>query len=78
MPLSKLIVKMYGVILEVGLWVLLLAALVGGWQANGFLGAIGALVIVAVLASVLFGAFLVINEIRDRVKAIDERQAGAS
>ena len=77
MPLSKLIVQMYGVILEVGLWFLLLGALVGGWQANGFIGAITTLIGVAILASVVFGAFLVLNEIRDRVKAIELRQSNS-
>ena len=34
--LTKIVVKLYAVILEVGLWLLLLVGSVGGWQANGF------------------------------------------
>ena len=75
MPLSKLIVQIYGVILEVGLWLALLGAIIGGWQANGFIGAVGMLIATAVIAAVFVGAFLVLNDIRDRVKAIEARQA---
>ncbi len=75
MPLSKFIVQIYGVILEVGLWLTLLTAFVGGWRANGLIGALGLTLITAVLAAVFAGAFLDLNEIRDRVKAIETAQA---
>ena len=75
MPLSKFIVQIYGVILAVGLWLTLLTAFVGGWRANGLIGALGLTLITAVLAAVFAGAFLVLNEIRDRVKAIETAQA---
>jgi len=73
MPLSKIIVKMYAVIIEVALWLVALVALVGGWQANGFIGAIGALIGATIFAAVLFGAFLVLEDIRTRVRAIEQR-----
>lgn len=71
--LSKIVVKIYTVLLEIGLWLLLLGGLIGGWQAQGLLGAIIGLVGSAVFGAVFFGAFLVLNDIRSRVKAIEER-----
>lgn len=73
MPLSKLVVKMYAAIIEVALWLVVLGALVGGWRAGGFFGAIGALIAATILAAVLFGAFLVLEDIRTRVRAIEQR-----
>lgn len=77
MPLSKIIVKLYAVIIEVGLWLVLLGSLIGGWQANGFVGAITTLIGASILAAVFFGAFLVINEIRDRLVAIERYKASS-
>lgn len=71
--LSKLVVNLYTVLLEIGLWLMLLAGSIAGWQAGGFLGAIGGLIAAAIFGAVFFGAFLVINDIRARVKAIEQR-----
>jgi hypothetical protein len=71
--LSKLVVRLYTALLEVGLWLLLITALIGGWQINGFLGAIGSVIGAAVFGAIFFGAFLVLNDIRTRVKTIEER-----
>jgi hypothetical protein len=71
--LSKIVVNIYTVLLEIGLWLLLLGGLIGGWQAQGFLGAIFGLVSAAIFGAIFFGAFLVLNDIRSRVKAIEER-----
>lgn len=71
--LSKLVVNIYTVLLEIGLWLLLLAGLIGGWQAQGIVGAIGGLIGAAIFGAVFFGAFLVLNDIRARVKAIEEK-----
>ena len=70
--LSKIVVKIYTVLLEIGLWLILLAGIIGGWQANGFIGAIGGLVAAAIFGAVFFGAFLVLDDIRARVKSIEE------
>lgn len=72
--LSKIVVKMYTILLEIGLWLILLTGLIGGWQAKGFVGAIGGLVAAAIFGAVFFGAFLVLDDIRARVKAIEERK----
>ncbi len=71
--LSKVVVNLYTVLLEVGLWLLLLSGFIGGWQAYGFFGAIGGLISAAIFGAVFFGAFLVLNDIRSRVKAIEEK-----
>lgn len=71
--LSKIVVNIYTVLLEISLWLLLIGGLIGGWQAQGFLGAIGGLVGAAIFGAVFFGAFLVLNDIRSRVKVIEER-----
>ena len=70
--LSKIVVNLYTVLLEIGLWLLLIGGLIGGWQAGGFLGAIGGLIGAAIFGAVFFGAFLVLNDIRARVRAIEE------
>lgn len=72
--LSKIVVKMYTILLEIGLWLILLTGLIAGWQAKGFVGAIGGLVAAAIFGAVFFGAFLVLDDIRARVKAIEERK----
>lgn len=59
--LTKLVVKLYAVILEIGLWLTLLTGLIGGWQASGFLGAV-----FGVIAAAIFGAFLVLEDNRLR------------
>lgn len=72
--LSKLVVNMYTVLLEIGLWFLLLGGAFSGWQAQGIGGAIVGLIGAAIFGAVFFGAFLVLNDIRATVKAIEERQ----
>lgn len=72
--LSKIVVKIYTILLEIGLWLILLTGLIGGWQAKGFVGAIGGFVTAAIFGAVFFGAFLVLDDIRARVKAIEERK----
>lgn len=72
--LSKIVVNLYTVLLEIGLWLLLLGGLIGGWQAGGFFSAIVGLVVAAIFGAVFFGAFLVLNDIRARVKSIEEKQ----
>lgn len=74
--LSKIVVNLYTVLLEIGLWLVLVFGLVGGWQSGGIIGAIVGLVGAAIFGAVFFGAFLVINDIRARVKVIEERHKG--
>lgn len=70
--LSKLVVNIYTALLEIGLWVLLIAGFVGGWQADGLLTAILGMIGAAIFGAVVLGAFLVLNDIRARVKIIEE------
>lgn len=72
--LSKIVVKLYTLLLEIGLWLLLITGLIGGWQAGGLFGAIGGLIASGIFGAVFFGAFLVLNDIRARVQKIEEKQ----
>jgi hypothetical protein len=72
--LSRIIVSSWAVLIEISLWLLLLAALVGGWQAGGIGGAIGGLVVAFIIGSMFLGAFLVLEDIRKSVKAIENRK----
>lgn len=71
--LSRIVVSLYKVILEIALWLVLLAGVIGGWKNGGFTGALVGLVVVAILSAVLFGAFLVLGDIRQSVRAIEAR-----
>jgi hypothetical protein len=72
--LSKIVIKLYSVLLEIGLWILLLAGIIGGWQSGGFFGAIAGLISAAIFGAVFFGAFLLLADIRNSVDAIKERK----
>lgn len=72
--LSQIIVNLYAVLLEISLWIILVAGAIGGWNAGRFLGAIGGMVIAAVFGASFFGALLVLNDIRNMVKKIADRQ----
>jgi len=78
MVLSKLVVKIYTVLLEFSLWGLLIAGFVGGWQADGLLTAILGLIGAAIFGAVILGSFLVLNDIRARVKIIEERNQSST
>jgi len=76
--LSKLIVSSYNMFIEISLWLSLVLLVVGGWagassaDGSGILGAILGAVIWFVIAVVFFGAFLILGDIRERVKSIEE------
>jgi hypothetical protein len=72
--LSKIVVNIYMVLLEIGLWLILLVGAIAGWQAYGFFGMIVGIVFAAIFGAVFFGAFLVLEDIRNRVKSIESRK----
>lgn len=72
--LLKLVVNLYTVLLEIGLWVILLAVAIGGWQTNGWGCAIVGLFGAAMFGAVFFGAFLVLDDIRNRLRAIQNKK----
>jgi len=72
--LSKMIVSSYEMLIEISLWLFLLIALIGGWMAKGFIGAIIGSLLGFVFAVMFFGAFLVLSDIRKSVRAIEERR----
>lgn len=78
--LSKMIVNSYQILIEIALWLSLLAFVILGWQmrAGGFAGSImgfkGAIiwaVVWFIVAVVFFGGLLVLGDIRERVKKIE-------
>jgi hypothetical protein len=73
--LSKLIVGAWSTLIEISLWLLLFVALIGGWQANGFLGAIVGLVLAFIVGAMFLGAFLVLDDIRKTVSRIEKSRA---
>jgi len=72
--LSKIIVGAWSTLIEISLWLLLLVAFFGGWQANGFIGAIVGLVGAFIVGSMFLGAFLVLDDIRKTLKAIESKK----
>lgn len=70
--LSKIIVSSFELLVEVSLWLFLLMSVVAGWNfGDGFLGAIGGLIAGFVFAVMIFGAFLVLSDIRSSVRNIE-------
>lgn len=76
--LSKIIVGSWSILIEISLWLILLMGLIGGWQGGDFLGAIGGLIVAFVLGSMFLGAFLVLDDIRKTVKAIEKKQGSTA
>ena len=74
--LSRIIVNSYKQFIEIALWLSLLIAIVVGWQVpstffGGLLGVIVGIIVWFIMAVVFFGAFLVLEDIRERVKNIE-------
>ena len=73
---SKIIVKWLEWIVEIGIALTLIAAFIAGWNyGSGFFGGLIAAVVSTVVAGVfcalVFGAFIVLMEIRTSVKSIE-------
>lgn len=75
--LSKLIVTSYRILIEVAMWLMLVIGFIGGWAQKGFFGAIGGLIVAFIFCVVVFGAFLVILDIQNSVKAIEQRSGSS-
>ena len=77
--LSKIIVNSYKAFIEISLWLSLLVFVISGWSTGsspfggggGFMGAVIGAILWFVFAVVFFGAFLVLEDIRDRLKNIE-------
>ena len=73
--LTKFIVASYATLIEISLWLFLFIFLVSGWKSvGGFIGAIIGLVVGFVFAVMFFGAFLILEDIRKSVKAIEDKK----
>lgn len=80
MILSKLIVKWLEWIVEIGIWLCLIAAFVTGIKmGNGFFGSILSSVLyvigAGIFCAVVFGFFILINDIRSMMKKQIEAQS---
>lgn len=71
--LSRFIVRVYHVIIEILLWLFMLTAVSYGWKYNGMLGALGAAFGASLFGALVFGAFLVLSDIRLSVRRIEDR-----
>lgn len=70
--LSDFIAKSYKSVIEIALWLSLLAALFGGGNVGGFWGLITAFVVWVVVASVIFGFFVTVIDIKNSLSKIEE------
>jgi uncharacterized membrane protein YeiH len=73
MILSKLIVKRLEWVVEIGLWVFLIFGFLAGVSyGDGFFGSlisgIVAVIVVGVFGALIFGAFIMLNDIRSMLK----------
>ena len=80
MIMSKIIVKWLEWIIEIGIWLTLLSSFAAGWgYGNGFFGslfsAIFATVFAGVFCALIFGAFIVLMDIRTTVQRIEARES---
>jgi ABC-type proline/glycine betaine transport system permease subunit len=78
-----MIVKWLEWIIEIGIWLTLISAFIGGWgYGSGFFGslfsAIFATVLAGVFCALLFGAFIVLMDIRTMVQRIDRRESDST
>ena len=73
--LTKIIQKLFEPLIEVILWVSLLAAVIGGWQANGLMGSLLALLIWLLTSVIFIGLALIIVDIRNAVKRIEDSRS---
>lgn len=72
--LSKIIVNSYKVFIEIALWASLLLFIIIGWNigySSGIIGAILGVVLWFFGAVIFFGSFLVLVDIREKVKSIE-------
>ncbi len=74
--LTKLIITVFTGMLEIMLWLILIGAVVGGWMAmNGPIGAVVGLVVGFIFELGFFGVILLMIDIRNSVKSIEEKKA---
>jgi len=72
--LSKFILDSWSMMIEISLWLILLVAIIGGWQLNGFLGATVGLIGAFIVASIFQGVLLALDDIRKIVRAIENKK----
>lgn len=71
--LSRFIIKSYRLFIEGMIWLLLVGAFISGWSARGIGGALGGLLLAFLFCVAVFGTLLVLLDIRDSVKKLENR-----
>ncbi|MBR9792961.1 MAG: hypothetical protein GYB58_14540 [Gammaproteobacteria bacterium] len=71
--LSKVVVKLYSLLLEIALWVMLVVGFAAGFNVKGLWGGILGLLVAAIMGAVFLGGLLVLNDIRKRVTELEKR-----
>ena len=83
--LTRIVVKIYGALLEISLWFLLIVGLVAGYNFGfysfydygmAYIFAVVGGILALVVAAVLVGAFLVLEDIRKSVRRLEKHIAG--
>jgi len=80
--LTKIIVSSYDKLVEVTLWLFLIGSVIGGsvlgnLQDHAVYGGIGGLVVGFIFAVLVFGAFLILGDIRNAVRKIEAQQSAS-
>lgn len=82
MVLSRLIVTWLEWIIEIGIWIVLIAAFIAGVRVGdgligGLFSGLVSVLLAGIFCAVVFGFFIVLNDIRTMLrKAIDSRPPG--
>jgi hypothetical protein len=71
--LGRFIVKFYSGLLEVSMWLILVASFLLGLSEGGVALGIGLSLFAFLLCVVLFGAFFILADIQRRLQSIDEK-----
>ncbi len=66
--MRSLIASSLDIICQIGIVLILLAALIAGWQVNGIMGAIMYLIGAFIFSVIMFGALFVLLDIRDNTR----------
>ena len=74
--LKSLLINCYSVLIEIALLALFIGALVVGYTVDEVRGAIIGLIAAFLFAVLIVSPFLLIEDIRNRVKRIEEAKAG--
>lgn len=76
--LSKIIVRFFPILMELGIWVILISAFIVGWQVSGLGVALLALIGAFFFCVMIFGALLAVLDIQKKVASLAASRTPAS